>query len=125
MLKNYKMGGSNGLVGELLKYGGSGMVCLLEQLFSVVRHEKTHPRQWKEGLIVSLFKKSDGENPGNYKGITLLSAVGKVFWVKYLIIDWIKGKLYSFRVNRNYMVHGLDKEGALHKGQASFRVNRK
>ena len=32
-----------GLVGELLKYGGSGMVGLLEQLFSVVWHEEVVP----------------------------------------------------------------------------------
>ena len=32
---------------ELLKYSGSGMVCLLEQLFSVVWHEETVPRQWR------------------------------------------------------------------------------
>ena len=36
--RKLKTGGSDGLVGELLKYGGSGMVCLLEQLFSVVWH---------------------------------------------------------------------------------------
>ena len=30
-LKNNKTGGSDGLVGELLKYGGSGMVELLQQ----------------------------------------------------------------------------------------------
>ena len=29
-LKNNKTGGSDGIVGELLKYGGSGMVDLLE-----------------------------------------------------------------------------------------------
>ena len=29
-LKNNKTGGCDGIVGELLKYGGSGMVCLLE-----------------------------------------------------------------------------------------------
>ncbi len=34
-LKN-KTGGSDGLVGELLRYGGSGMVNLLHKLFSVV-----------------------------------------------------------------------------------------
>ena len=34
-LKNSKTGGSDRIVGELLKYGGSGMVDLLEQLFSV------------------------------------------------------------------------------------------
>ena len=39
-LKNNKTGGSDGLVGELLKYGGSGMVYLLEHLFRVVWHEE-------------------------------------------------------------------------------------
>ena len=39
-------------MGELLKYGGSGMVCLLEQLFSVIWREGLVPRQWREGLIV-------------------------------------------------------------------------
>ena len=31
-LKNNKTGGSDGLVGELLKYGGSGMVNLLSSV---------------------------------------------------------------------------------------------
>ena len=35
-LKNIKTGGSDGLVGELLKYGGMGMIELLHQLFAVV-----------------------------------------------------------------------------------------
>ena len=35
-LKNSKTGGSDGIVGELLKYGGSGMIDLLEQLFSMI-----------------------------------------------------------------------------------------
>ena len=46
-LKNNKTGGSDGLVGELLKYGGSVMVNLLYQLFSVVWHELVPP-QWRE-----------------------------------------------------------------------------
>ena len=92
-------------MGELLTYGGSGMVCLLEQLFSFVWHEETVPRQWREGLIVNLFKKGDREDPGNYRGITLLSVVGKVFC----------------KVLNNTLVHCL---GVLHEGQAGFRVNR-
>ena len=53
-LKNNKTGGSDGLVGELRKYDGSGMVYLLEQLFLVIWREKTVPKQWREGLIVNL-----------------------------------------------------------------------
>ena len=51
-LKNNKTGCSDGLVGELLKYGGSGMVYLLEHLFRVVWQEEVVPKEWKEGLIV-------------------------------------------------------------------------
>ena len=45
------------------------MVCLLKQPFSVVWREELVPRQWREGLIVNLFKKGDKEDPGNYGGI--------------------------------------------------------
>ena len=77
-LKNNKTGGCDGIVGELLKYGGSGMVCLLEHLFSVFFwHEELVPRQWREGLIVNLFKKGDKEDPGNYRGITLVERLDR------------------------------------------------
>ena len=55
------------------------MVYLLEKLFFVIWHEEIVPRQWREGLIINLFKKGDREDPGNYRGITLLSVVGQLF----------------------------------------------
>ena len=58
------------------------MVYLLEHIFRVIWHEDV---VWREGLIVNLFKKGDKEEPGNYRGITLLSVVGKVFCK---ILDW-------------------------------------
>ena len=106
-VKNNKTGGCDGIVGELLKYGSSGMVCLLPQLFSVVWREELVPRQWREGLIVNLLK-WDKEDPGNYRGITLLSVVGKVFC----------------KILNNRLVERLDRGGILHEGQAGFRVNR-
>ena len=84
------------------------MVDLLEQLFSVIWQEEIVPRQWREGLIVNIFKKGDREDPANYRGITLLSVVGKVFC----------------KILNNRLVQCLDKEGALHEGQAGFRINR-
>ena len=63
-LKNNKTGGSDGLVGELLKYGGSGILHLLHKLFEVVWREELVPPKWRQGLIVNLFKKGDsGQAP--------------------------------------------------------------
>ena len=73
------------------------MVDLLEQLFSVIWQEEISPRQWREGLIVNIFKKGDREDPANYRGITLLSVVGKVFC----------------KILNNRLIQCLDKEGAL------------
>ena len=44
----------------------------------------------------------------NYRGITLLSVVGKVFC----------------KIINNRLVERLDRGGILHEGQAEFRVNR-
>ena len=85
-----------------------GMVDLLEQLFSVKWQEEIVPRQWREGLIVNIFKKGDREDPANYRGITLLSVVGKVFC----------------KILNNRLVQCLDKGVVLHEGQADFRINR-
>ena len=60
ILKNNKTGGSDGLVSELLKYGSSGMVYLLEHLFSVIWREETVPKQWREGFIVNYSRKVIG-----------------------------------------------------------------
>ena len=96
-LKKNKTGGNDGLVGEFFKYGGNGMANLLKVLYEVVWME--------EGIkIVSLYKKGDAEDPGNYRGITLLNVVGKLF--------------------HNRLVIRLESEKALHEGQAGFREKR-
>ena len=94
--------GCSDLVGELLKYGGSGMLHLLHKLFEVVWREELVPPKWREGLIV---KKED---PGNYRGITLLSVVGKVFC----------------KIVNDRLVRHLEIGGVLHEGQAGFRAKR-
>ena len=43
-------------------------------------------------MIVSLFKKGDREDPGNYRGITLLNVVGKLFnkVLNYRLLQWLE-----------------------------------
>ena len=76
------------------------MVDLLEQLFSVISQEEIVPGQWRDGLIVNIFKKGDREDPGNYRGIT---------------IEVTKGKLYGSRVSDHAIVHlGLNVSSSAH-----------
>ena len=38
-----------------------------------------YPTLWSHGLIIPIFKKDDPSNPENYRGITLLSPMRKIF----------------------------------------------
>ena len=103
-IKNNKSAGSDGIVGELIKYGGKPMCEMLLTLFNLVWDGECAPSYWREGLIVSLFKKGDREDPGNYRGITLLNVVGK---------------LYSRVINNRLLKH-IELNHMLHEGQGGF-----
>ena len=59
-------------------------------------------------LLIIIYLKWDREDPANYRGIILLSVVENVFC----------------KILNNRLVQCLDKEGALHEGQAGFRIDR-
>ena len=82
------------------------MVKMLGKLYALIWKEECVPMKWREGLIVSLFKKGDKEDPGNYIGITLLSVVGKVFC----------------KILNDRLVQYLDKSSKIHEGQAGFHA---
>ena len=48
------------------------MVKMLGKLYTFIWKEECVPMKWR-GRIVSLVMKGDKEDPGNYRGITLLS----------------------------------------------------
>ena len=77
-IKNNKSAGSDGIVGELIEYRGKPLCEMLLMLFNLVWDNECTPSYCREGLIVSLFKKRDKEDSGNYRGITLLNVVGKL-----------------------------------------------
>ena len=106
-IESNKSAGTGGIVGELIKYGGKPMCEMLVTLNLVWDNECTSG-YWREGLIVSLFKKEDREDPVNYKGITLLNVVGK---------------LYS-RVINNCLLKHKDLNHMWHEGQGGFRLGR-
>ncbi len=68
-----------GVPNELLKYGGRAMAELLMPLFSAVWEAAALPAVWTQGVIQYFYKAGDPSDVGNYRGITLLDVVGKLF----------------------------------------------
>ena len=52
-IKNKKPCGTDGIAGELIKYGGMNM--MLRELFQLVWESECIPERWGEGMIVKLI----------------------------------------------------------------------
>jgi hypothetical protein len=64
--------GLNNILVELFKYWGSKLKEQLLALFNIIWKSKQIPKDWEEGLVISVFKKGNANDCGNYRGITLL-----------------------------------------------------
>ena len=78
-LKNHKSPGSDGIPGELLKFGGGATVNKLYELIVNIWNQEEVPQEWKNARIISIYKnKGDRATCGNSRGISLLAVAGKV-----------------------------------------------
>ena len=78
-LKNGKAAGTDGIVNEILRFGGENMNLAIWQLCKMMFGKEQVPDEWLEGIIFPIYKDSDRRDPLNYRGITLLSVVSKVY----------------------------------------------
>ncbi|XP_061429967.1 uncharacterized protein LOC133356450 [Lethenteron reissneri] len=77
-LRPGKAPGRDDLPSEMLREGG---VCAQTALYDIITTVWTTgrvPQDWKDALVVPLFKKGDRTDCNNYRGISLLSVPGKV-----------------------------------------------
>ena len=79
-LKNNKSEGVDYIKNEYLKNCPSSVIELIVKLFNIILRTGYVPSEWCIGLIVPIFKKKGSpSDPNNYRGITLLSCLGKLF----------------------------------------------
>ena len=75
-----KSAGRDGITAECLKQGGGAIVEWLVRLLNTCFDAGEVPEDWRMAIIVPLYKgKGDKHVCGNYRGISLLSVVGKVY----------------------------------------------
>jgi hypothetical protein len=78
-LKNKKAVGLDLISNEMLKYSQHAMLPVLIKLFNVILSSRKFPRKWCEGYVVPIPKGSDKANMSDYRGLTMLNCMTKLF----------------------------------------------
>ena len=78
-LKDAKAPGGDGIPTEVWKHGGDNLFSRLHQLITNAWEVGSVPQAWKAASIVTIYKKGDRTDYGNYRRISLLSIAGKIF----------------------------------------------
>ena len=59
------------------------------ELFNLALQAQKVPQDWKDSIIVNLFKKGSASKCTNYRGISLLSVIGKC--LSHILIGRVVG----------------------------------
>ena len=97
--KNSKAAGFDGMPNEILKLAKNTLSALLTNLFNTIFDISYFPAAWAKGIICSIFKGGIKNNPGNYRGISLLSCISKIFTgiINKRLVSWTeKRKLFGY-----------------------------
>ena len=107
--ENYKSPADDGTTYTMFKQGGATMVEKLSQLFNYLNMKESTPSNWGTATIVNIFKEGDNADrtePGDYRGIALISCLGKLYL-----------SIWARRIARRA-------EGRLDNHQGGFRLRR-
>ena len=105
-LNYHKAAAEDGTKNPMHQCGGEFMVELLVKLFNFLKMKEMTPENWSRSVVVNLYKDGDRTDPSNYRGIALISCLGKLYL-----------SLWARRIT-NYMESRLSEE------QGGFRPRR-
>jgi hypothetical protein len=78
MLRSFKYPCTDQIPTELIKAGGEALYSKIQRLICSVWNKEELPQQWKESIIVPIYKKGDKPDCNNYRVISLLSSAHKI-----------------------------------------------
>ena len=102
--KNNKSPGVDDVINEYISTSLEDMIDVYVQLFNLIFDSGILPEMWLIGCIIPIFKnKGDKFDPKNYRPITLLSCLGKIFTS---ILDKFIEEFYILHENQAGFRHG-------------------
>ena len=83
---------------ELIQYGGNKLLNRIYELVRQIWEQERIPEEWKETIIVPIYKKGDRFRCENYRGIALGNAAYKI--LVNIILEKIKP--YTEKLTSDY-----------------------
>jgi len=77
-LKRHKSPGFDQIPAELIKSGGGTIHYVIHKLINSIWNKAELPEQWKELIIVPMYKKGCKTDCSNYRGVSILSSRNKI-----------------------------------------------
>lgn len=106
-MKDGKAPGPDRIPYEFFKYAGPNYLQKLVEIFDKLLSSGQVPESFRNGIIFPLYKKGDCNVVSNYRGLTFLNAVAKIF----------SGLIY------NRLEKWVEEHNLLNEYQAGFRKN--
>jgi len=101
MIKSNKVTGWDGIAPKILKLPAKDVAPPLTSLYNTVITKGNWPSTWKMGDWTPVFKKGDKMDRGNYRPITVLNSVDKVFETLHTSIQG------NYRLQKKHMAAKL------------------
>jgi len=77
-LKSHKSPGIDQIPAEMIKAAGRTIRCGIHKLIISISNKEELPEEWKESIIVPIYKKGDKTDCNNYRAISLLPTTYKI-----------------------------------------------
>lgn len=78
-IKSDKACGPDGIPPGVFKLLPADWILCITTLFNSIFNSGLYPNVWSKTKFVTIFKKGDRKNPGNYRGINIMSSIAKLY----------------------------------------------
>ncbi len=81
-LRKIKIGkarGPDGIIAEYIKYASTNVIEALLEIMNVIFTNSIYPSQWTINFLKAIFKSGATDDPGNYRGLAIGSAIAKLY----------------------------------------------
>ncbi len=78
-LRNGKSAGPDGIINEMIKYGGAHLHDTLRNLYNKILCKGQYPTVWQYSTITPIYKALNPSEPTNYRGIAVADIMSKIF----------------------------------------------